>query len=224
MQRQEITRKGPTMTQPSPADQALARLQEGNRNIARGRPENPRLELDHLLAVAREGQEPFATVVGCSDSRCPVELLFDAGLGDIFVIRVAGNICSGDEIASVEFGVVYVKTPLVVVLGHRHCGAVTAAVEGEEATGQIPELLMEIEPAVRKAHGEHPEASPAELIDHAVRNNVWQAIENLFQGSSIIAAHVRDGKIKVVGAYLDIETARVDWMGEHPQQAGLMMH
>jgi carbonic anhydrase len=124
----------------------------------------------------------------------------------------------------VEYGLEYVGTPLVVVLGHQHCGAVTAAVEGEEATGQIPELLREIEPAVRKARGEHPGATRAQLIDRTARNNVWQAVANLFEGSPLVASYVREGKAEVHGAYFDLENGQVQWLGEHPQQAGLMMH
>jgi len=212
------------MTNRVTADEALERLREGNRRFASGRPAYPRHDLAHLRAVAREGQRPFATVVGCSDSRCPVGLIFDAGLGDIFVVRVAGNICTGSEIASVEYGLQYVGTPLVVVLGHQHCGAVTATVEGEDATGQIPELLREIEPAVRKARGEHPGVSRDELIDWTARNNVWEAVANLFEGSPLIASFVREGKAKVHAAFFNLEDGRVEWLGEHPQQAGLMMH
>jgi carbonic anhydrase len=204
--------------------EALRRLVEGNDRFASGSTEHPHLSLEHLRALAEAGQHPFATVVGCSDSRCPIELIFDAGVGDIFVIRVAGNFCSGDEIASVEFAVGLLHTPLIVVLGHTRCGAVTAAVSGEQATGKIPQVLGEIAPAVAKARSLHPGASPAELVDLAARQNVWQAIENLFCESRTIGGAVRAGKTHVQGAFLDLASGRVDWMGEHPQQAALMMH
>ncbi|MBN2489867.1 MAG: carbonic anhydrase [Planctomycetes bacterium] len=203
--------------------EALRRLRQGNDRFAAGCAEHPHLSLDHLRAVAEAGQHPFAAVVGCSDSRCPIELVFDAGVGDVFVIRVAGNFCSGDEIASVEYAAVHLEVPLVVVLGHTGCGAVTAAVAGEEAEGRIPQLLGEIEPAVRKARSLYPAAAPGELVDAAARENVWHAIENLFCESRPIAARVREGRTQVHGAFLELATGRVEWLGEHPQQAALMM-
>lgn len=206
------------------AIEAQALLEAGNARFLRGAAEHPHLEPAHLREQAREGQNPFATIVGCSDSRCPVELIFDAGVGDIFVIRVAGNICTGAEIASVEYAVGHLETSLVAVMGHSRCGAVTAAVKETDAEGHISEVLAEIEPSVRKARGEHPEARGDNLVDLAARNNIWQAIENLFRESPTIARAVREEKLVVVGAFLELETGRVSWLGVHPQQAALMMN
>lgn len=212
------------MSETVSAIEAQALLQAGNDRFLRGAAVHPNLEPAHLREQAREGQNPFATVVGCSDSRCPVELIFDAGVGDIFVIRVAGNICSGAEIASVEYAVGHLASPLVVVMGHSRCGAVTAAVRETDAEGHISDVLTEIEPAVRKARGEHPEAKGEALVDLAARNNVWQAIENLFCESPPLSRAVREEKLVVVGAFLELETGRVSWLGAHPQQASLMMN
>ncbi len=205
--------------------QALACLKEGNERMVRGRGEYPRLDPEQLKAAARSGQHPFATVVGCSDSRCPVELFLGAGVGDVFVIRVAGNVCATDEIASIEYSTSHLGSPLVVVMGHTHCGAVTAAASGGDvAGGCIPLVLEQIAPAVKRARAENPGATPEELIGHAVRHNVWQVIENLFTKSPLVCRSVREGDVAVVGAVLDIETGRVEWLGEHPSQAGLCMH
>jgi len=206
------------------SDEALTRLEEGNERFLAGKAQHPRLDRAHLLAAARAGQHPFATVVGCSDSRCPVELFFDMGVGDLFVIRVAGNVCDTDEIASIEYSTAYLAAPLVVVLGHTRCGAVTAAVEGGDVGGCIPRVLEQIAPAVSKARMEHPGVEGEELVDLAIRNNVWQVMENLFTGSPLVCRGVRAGEVRVLGGILDIETGRVEWMGEHPLQAALSMH
>lgn len=203
---------------------ALARLKEGNTRLLSGRAEFPRLDPEHLQAAAQRGQHPYATVVGCSDSRCPVELFLGAGVGDVFVIRVAGNVCATDEIASIEYSTSHLGCPLVVVMGHTHCGAVTAATTGGDTGGCIPAVLEQIAPAVGRARAENPGATPEELIGHAVRHNVWQVIENLFTRSPLVCRSVREGGVAVVGAVLDIETGRVEWLGEHLAQAALCMH
>ena len=190
-------------------DEAWARLTAGNERFTTGQSEYARVSPEHLRDLAQAGQNPFATVVGCSDSRCPVEHIFDAGVGDIFVIRVAGNFCSGDEIASIEYAVGHLETPLVVVLGHTRCGAVTAAVAGEDASGKIPRVLAEIEPAVHQARAEHPGVPREQLVDAAARHNVRLAIENLLRESPLVVEAVQDGRTVVRGAFLDLETGRV---------------
>jgi len=203
------------------ADAAIALLNEGNRRFATGQPQYPHDGAERRAETSR-GQHPFATIVSCSDSRVPPEILFDEGIGDLFVVRVIGNVGSVDETGSAEYGVEHLETPLLVVLGHTNCGAVTAAAMHSEVHGSIPPLLKHIDPAVRVARRDHPHARGDELVAHTVRTNVLHAIEELFQRSRSIRHRVRDGKLKVVGAIYDIETGVVSWLGEHPRQAQLL--
>jgi len=205
------------VTQPD-ARQALEQLRQGNKRFATGRRSSPHADADRLRQVAEHGQHPFATVVTCSDSRVPPELLFDQGVGDLFVIRVAGNICGPSEIASIEFAVTQLHTPLLVVLGHTDCGAVTAATTGAEAHGHIAKLLNHIRPAIRKARSEHPHLTSEDLIPHVIKHNLWQTIEDLFRASPATVELVRARRLEVLGALYDLDTARVDFLGRHPSE------
>lgn len=140
--------------------EALKRLQEGNRRFVAEASRFPRLSRSRRLEVSEQGQEPIATILACSDSRVPVEHIFDQGIGDLFVLRVAGNVPGSTEIATAEFGVAKLHTPLVVVLGHGDCGAVTAAVDHAEATGHLLRLLRLIQPTVEAVRGEYPRRRP----------------------------------------------------------------
>lgn len=170
------------------------------------------------------GQHPLATVISCSDSRVPPEILFDEGLGDLFIIRVIGNIGSVDETGSAEYGTEHLGTPLLVVLGHTSCGAVTAAVTHAEVHGSIPLPLAHIKPAVRVAHKTHPELRGKALVPEAIRANVWHSIQELFTRSEIIRSRVRAGKLKVIGAIYDLPSGQVNWLGTHPQQQAWLAH
>jgi carbonic anhydrase len=203
------------------ADDVLALLKQGNERFATGKPTYPHESLMHRAQVAA-GQHPQATVISCSDSRVPPELLFDEGIGDLFIVRVIGNIGGADETGSAEYGVAHLGTPLLVVLGHTRCGAVTAAVTHMEVKGNIPPLLAHIQPAVRTAQKAHHELHGEELIPAAIEANVWHSMEELFKRSSIIRTRVNTGKLKVVGALYDLSSGRVNWLGAHPQEAALL--
>ncbi len=202
-------------------DDALTALKKGNERFASGRPSYPHEGAARRAALV-SGQHPIATVLACSDSRVPPELLLDEGIGDLFVVRVIGNIGGADEVGSIEYGVEHLGTPLLVVLGHSQCGAVTAAVTHAEVHGSIPRLLAHITPAVKAARRTHPRLKGSELISEAVRINVFQSIKELLKRSEIIRSQIRDGKLKVVGAIYDIQTGRVNWLGPHPQQQALL--
>ena len=161
-------------------DNALKLLKEGNARYLAGKSTHLKIDATRMEDTTKHGQHPFATVIGCSDSREPIELIFDQGVGDIFVIRVAGNVCDVDEIGSIEYGIDHLKTPLMVVLGHTHCGAVTAVVTKAEVHGSIPSLIDNIHPAVAKAKKNNPKLTGNALIKAAVEANVWQSIEDLF--------------------------------------------
>lgn len=205
------------------ADDVLALLTRGNARFAAGTPEYPHEGAARRAEVAA-GQHPLATVISCSDSRVPPEILFDEGLGDLFIVRVIGNIGGMDETGSAEYGVEHLQTPLLVVLGHSKCGAVTAAVTHAEVHGSIPPLLAHIKPAIWTARHEHPKLKGAALVPATIETNVLHSMAELFNRSVIIRERVRAGKLKVVGALYDIESGRVQWLGTHPQQANLLKH
>jgi carbonic anhydrase len=197
-------------------------LTEGNDRYEANKSEYPNRNQNRRDITSSKGQHPFATVLTCSDSRVPVEILFDRGIGDIFVVRVAGNVVDIDEAGSIEYGVDHLATPVLVILGHTHCGAVTAVVHDEKLHGKIPPLVDNIIPAVIKTKEKYPQLHGDALIQEAVKFNVWQAIEDLFKESPISVKRIKKGKLKVVGAIYDIESGKVAWLGQHPEQSELM--
>lgn len=184
-------------------DEALAKLMEGNRRFVENKRLNPNQDSVRISQVAT-GQAPFAAILGCADSRVVSEMVFDQGLGDLFVVRVAGNIAITEGIASEEFAVGVLGTPLLVVLGHERCGAVQAALEtGTELPGVIESLVYAIRPAVEASSGES-----GDQLTNAVKENVRLQVRRL-QNSSVIAEAVEQGKLKVVGAFYDLDTGEV---------------
>lgn len=198
--------------QPSP-EEAISILKDGNVRFVKGSRKFARLGKQRVTETAL-AQQPFATLLACSDSRVPVEHVFDAGIGDLFVVRVAGNVCSDHEIGSIEYGVEHLKTPLVVVLGHTHCGAVTAVVSNADVRGKFPHLAEHIIPAHQDAIALHPNDDDEKVIAETVRCNVRRAIQDLFKASKGIRAEVEKGKVKVVGAVYDLSTGAVEWLPE----------
>lgn len=211
----------PAFCQSTPQE-ALQKLKEGNTRYLEGVQKYPKIDPVRRLKTAVEGQKPVASILGCADARVPVEVAFDKAFGDLFVVRVAGNVCQMAELASIEYGVNYLKTPLVVVLGHTKCGAVDAAVSGAELTGSLPKLMEEIRPAVEATRRKFPKLEGSALVAAAIEENVWKSIEDLLRGSQPIRQAVKDKKVLIVGAVRDIKSGKVTWLGEHPQQAQLL--
>jgi carbonic anhydrase len=211
-----------TETSTITSEQALQKLVEGNTRFVDGKSTYSNVSAERRADTAKNGQHPFASVVSCSDSRVPVELLLDQGIGDVFVIRVAGNVCNVDETGSVEYGVDHLGTPVLVVLGHTKCGAVTAVCEGAELHGNIPALVHGIIPAVETAKKSHPDAKGDALVAAAIEANVWQSINDLLKKSPAVLKRVQEGKLKIVGAVYNLEDGHVNWLGEHPEQALLL--
>lgn len=210
--------RSPHLRKPDP-DQALNMLKEGNERFLSGKSQHPHTDAVRiaLAGVEDQGNHAYATVISCSDSRVPVELIFDAGVMDIFVIRVAGNVCSTDEIGSAEYGLAHVHTPVLVVLGHTQCGAVTAVTRAEQGKAlalerNIPPLVGPIVPAVKRAIADHEHLQGDALIPFAIEENVWQGIEDLFMKSPATRELVRNGKVKVAGAIYDLGTGAVNWL------------
>lgn len=179
-------------------DQALQRLLEGNKRFVAMQIQHPNDSTMRLGEVAK-GQHPFAAILGCADSRVPPELIFDRGLGDIFVVRSAGNIADPVAIGSLEYAVAHLKVSLIMVLGHERCGAVEAALSGEPAAGYIAEVVKAVQPAVDqvKDHdGDH--------LEDAVLANVRLQTEVLGK-SSLLAQAVASGALKIVSGRYDLD-------------------
>ena len=194
-----------TITDP---DVALDELRRGNERYVAAEMEHPGQHPKARVAVAG-GQEPFATIVSCSDSRVPPELLVDQGFGDLFVVRVAGNVIGRSELGSVEFAVGALRTPLVVVVGHQSCGAVDATIDsvehGTRPEGAIADIVDLIAPAVPVAKSRPGD----DLLDKAVRANAELARDTLAK-SPVLAKAVQAGKLKVVAAYYDLKNGKFE--------------
>ena len=184
----------------SSPDAAKQLLIEGNARFVAGKTLSKDISPTKRIDLMKNGQHPFAVIVSCSDSRVPPELLLDQALGDLFVIRVAGNIITPVELGSVEYAVEHLKAPLVLVLGHEECGAVTAAVQGGEMPGSIAAITDKIKPAVdgAKAMG----LKGKDLIEKSADLNIKNALTDI-SGSPIIKEEMESGKIKIMGAKYD---------------------
>lgn len=209
-----------TVKKPGP-DKAIQMLKDGNKRFCNGMSKHPHTNYKRLIQAGMEnqGDHAYATVITCSDSRVPVERIFDAGIMDIFVIRVAGNVCDVDESGSIEYGLAHVRTPVLVVLGHTQCGAVTAVTHAIQGKGHalernIPPLVDNIKPAVSRAMASHPDKSGDKIIPYAIEENVWQGIEDLFMLSPASRNIVKSGAAKVVGAIYDVSTGKISWLPE----------
>jgi carbonic anhydrase len=193
----------------SPAE-VLRELLAGNVRFMTGQPASPRRSPEDFRSLA-EAQFPDAVIVSCSDSRVALEILFDVGVGDIFVVRVAGNVVSGAGVTikgSIEYAVAELNVPLIIVLGHSGCGAVKAAMKHIDARdslpGSIDGLVELIKPAVAETKG-----APGDPLENAIRKNVEIGVVALEQLQPIVAPRVKDGKVKVVGAVYDLRTGAV---------------
>ena len=200
---------------PVNADQALRDLLAGNHRFMTGQRLTPRSRPEDFLALTH-GQYPEAIVVSCSDSRVPPEILFDVGVGDLFVVRVAGNVVSGAGAAlkgSIEYAVAELNVPLILVLGHSGCGAVKAAIkhleDKDSLPGAINGLVELIKPAVARSKG-----MPGDLLENAIRQNVEAGVERLQGLEPILAPRVKDGNVKVVGGVYNLFTGAVTLIGK----------
>jgi carbonic anhydrase len=204
------------------AEDALKKLKEGNARFAAGKMIHPNADAVRRDETVKNGQHPFVTILSCADSRVPDELVFDSGIGDLFIIRVAGNVANTDEIGSAEYGTEHLGTQLIVVLGHTSCGAVTAVARGDHLGGSIPELVGNIVPAVQRAKKEMGNDVTPKLIDKAIRENVFQSMSDLMARSGIIRDQMKEGKLVLIGAVYHLDSGSVEWIGEHPQQSVLL--
>ena len=205
-----------------PATEALERLREGNRRFAsdaRDRDASATQSMRRLELT--EGQEPFAIILGCSDSRVPAEIVFDQGLGDLFVIRVAGNIVAPSQIGSVEFAADRFHTRLVVVLGHSSCGAITATLEElrrptKDQSRNLHSIVDRVRPSVEALMHTSIAHDADTLVHHAVRANIRMSANQLRHGSEILEQLIERSGLVVVGAEYSLETGVVDFFDGVP--------
>lgn len=200
-----------------PASEALERLKAGNARFVSGEVAGHAAEGLASLAEWSDGQRPMAIVLGCSDSRVPVEMVFDQGLGDLFVIRIAGNIVAPSQLESVEFAAVNFGSRLVVVLGHSRCGAVDASLRQLHLHGKLPSgclsrVIANIRPSVDAFMAEHPECAHERVMHEAVRANIQASVRALGEQSPTLADMVDSDGLEIVGAEFLLDSGVVDWL------------
>ncbi len=207
------------LPRPETAEQALEMLKQGNARFVENvqNPQSTLLASNTLTHV----HEPFAIILGCSDARVPAEIVFDQGLGDLFVIRVAGNVVAPSQIGSVEFAAEKFGTKLVVVLGHSHCGAVTACVEtlinpDQQFSPNLRSIVDRIRPSVYNLHeiytANGQDIDAQELINRGIKANVRMSVTQLKHGSRILEDAVNNGSLIIVGAVYDLDTGKVTFI------------
>ncbi len=202
----------PTGTQLN-SSEALKKLQDGNQRFAKGKPEHPRQDQARRDETSPT-QAPFAVILGCADSRVPDEIVFDQGIGDLFVVRVAGNIVSPESVGSLEYGTEVLGASVIVVLGHESCGAVKAAIQGEALPGSISYFVEPIKPAIApviaKFPGKIKEPLDKKLVDDSVIANAKYQAARLPEISTILKKRIADGKLKIVSGRYDLDTGLVN--------------
>ena len=197
-----LPKVGPSIGMPSP-DQALEQLLDGNKRFVGATLSHPHQDGAHRISLGK-GQHPFAAILTCADSRVPPEVLFDQGLGDLFVVRVAGNILNDQLLGSLEYATSHLSTPVIMVLGHTKCGAVGAVATGAELDGHIASLAPAIQPAVDKVKDQE-----GDLTDNASREVARMTAEQMVNSEPIMANQVKAGKVKIVPAFYDLESGEV---------------
>jgi carbonic anhydrase len=183
-------------------DEALQSLIDGNQRFVARKRRNPNQTPTRLLEVAK-GQKPFASILGCADSRVPAEIVFDQGFGDLFVCRVAGNIATSEEIGSLEFGSLVLGSKVIMVLGHKKCGAVDATIKGAQVPGHISSLLDAIQLGVERSKN-----VPGNPLENACKANILVQVEKL-KASTVLSQLIDAKKLTIVGAYYDLDNGKV---------------
>lgn len=184
-------------------NEAIRRLLDGNQRFIAQKRKYPDQSLERLRLVAK-AQYPFAAILGCADSRVPAEIVFDQGLGDLFVVRVAGNVISDTVIGSLEYSTTVLGSQLIVVLGHKRCGAVAEAIKNEPLPGRIGLIIEGIKPSIERV-----KLRTGDNIEDAVIANIQYQTEKLQENSTLLSKLLREDKLKIVGACYDIDTGKV---------------
>ena len=187
---------------------ALKQLMDGNRRFAEATPHGPHRSVSRLQEVAR-GQEPFAAILGCADSRVPPEIIFDQGIGNLFVARNAGNVEDNLVLGTLEYAAEHLHVSLILVLGHKSCGAVTAAMDGGHHNGHIDDFIKAIEPAVAVAKEKNHDD-----LEDVVRINARLIAARLAERSDVLSKLIDENKLKIIGGYYDLDTGRVTLLSD----------
>jgi carbonic anhydrase len=193
------------------AEEAKRRLIAGNRRFVNQNRQYPNQSKRRLQSVSKK-QYPYAAILGCADSRVPPEIIFDQGLGDLFVVRVAGNIATNETIGSLEYATANLGTQLIVVLGHKGCGAVSAAIDNQPDDGRINSVIDDIKPSLSETPRTRSNINDVNDDNNPVINNIEYQARKLQNNSQIIDRLIRDDKLKIVGAYYDINTGKVRFL------------
>lgn len=188
------------------AEQALNLLKEGNKRFVDGKSIRPHQTMERIKELST-GQKPYAIIVGCSDSRVPSEIIFDQGLGDLFIVRTAGQVSSFASWGSIEFANAVLGAKLIVVIGHTKCGAVAAACKVPDVPGQIVTLINAIKPAAQLAKNQ-----PGDLIENAVKINVAMQVQQLQNLEPVLTKAIQSGETKIVGAVYDLSSGKVEFL------------
>lgn len=191
------------------ADSAIMKLKEGNERFIKGKTRHPNQDFKRIKEVA-SGQKPFAIIVGCSDSRVPNEIIFDQGIGDLFIVRTAGQVSSYASWGSIEFGNAVLGAKLIVVLGHTSCGAVSAACKIPDVPGHIVTLINAIKPAADAA-----KKIPGDLVENAVKINVAMEVKQLQSLEPVLTKAIKNGSVKIVGAIYNLTTGQVEFLPDN---------
>lgn len=198
------------------ASRAIDRLRAGNKRFISGKG-HPSVSFNELRAELENGQAPFAAILGCSDSRAAPELIFDQGLGDLFVVRAAGHVATPSQVGSIEFAVENLNVRLVVVLGHSMCGAVEATIEAIESSKEpnspnLSKLLKTIRPVVESLMESSSTHTEVDLLERSIKSNVLETVHHLRDRSPLLGEHVERAKLLIVGALYSFETGAVEFL------------
>ncbi len=207
----------PLELRPHTAEEVLTELKAGNKRFVSGKPRHPNISNLRVRQTGREGEHPFAVLLTCSDSRVPPELVFDQGLGDIYTVRMAGNVANADQIASIEYAVDQSRAPLVVVMGHTECNTIRSMVEGRVSQA-MSRVLGNVKQAFDRTRYGAPSLTGKPLLTAVTQMNVWESIEDMLRGSAVLRDKLRTSEVRIVGANYQVETGEVSWMGAHPDQ------
>jgi len=196
-------------------EEALTLLKEGNARFVSMKMEHPDQSAVRRTETATEGQKPFAIVLSCADSRVPVEMVFDRGIGDIFTVRVAGNVAMDSSvIGSLEYAASHLRVPLLVILSHTQCGAVGAAVSGEKMEGSLGDIQEQLKAVAKEVKLGYPDLQGGVLTDAVAKQNTFQVERDLRVLSETIRNLTDKGELKIVPAIYDIKTGKVSWLAE----------
>ncbi len=195
-----------------PPEQALELLTEGNARFAAGTSIHPNLTEQVRIGTFENGQKPFCAILSCADSRAPVELVFNQGIGDIFSVRNAGNVADEAVQGSLELGVYKFSIPLLIVMGHTDCGAINCAVDDDRLHGSMPTVIDRIIPVVEAVRERHPELGGDELILEVTKANARHVVNELTERNDVFRRKIAGGELKIMSALHDLRSGRVEWL------------